>query len=179
MTVKPPNIPKDAPAEYASSVGKMLQNCGTIEYLLNEILGLLLADPLLMGHFSKQRVAVRSEVLFDLLKRKEAVATGIGFSLATLQEQTKAVFSNRNKVAHNPLVIRASNSDPTEFEIGIHVLRHTQKGQKEEWVFAAQLQHHIAESQNILLHFNTLLSILQSPASPPASLPPASTPPHE
>jgi hypothetical protein len=158
MSQTPPNIPDDEPAKFAFAVGRVLQNFGTIEYLVNQILEKTIQDPLILSHIIRMPIAKRLEVLSGLVSRDQTVIEGAGISPSKLITSAKSAFKNRNQVAHNPLVVMKAKSDGEScLTIGIHVIRYAEKGSSEEWIDHAKLETFIIESHTLLPQFNWLL----------------------
>lgn len=158
MQAQQPNIADDEVQNFAFCVGKAIQNYGSIEYLVNESLAVLTADNLLASHLIKQGISKRIEILESLVNRRKNDLALHGFAAGTLFSSARLAFQDRNKIAHNPFVIREKkHGGKTIITAGIHVVRYHEEGQKEEWIEREGLEKLTAASRDILERFNMLL----------------------
>lgn len=155
-----PNIPDAGVQSFPFCVGKVLQNFGTVEYLVNELIAVLVADSAIASHLVKQSISKRLDVLESLTSRRSADLNKSGFALDGLFASARLAFRDRNKVAHNPFVIRVTrtNEGPKQ-TAGIHVIRYHEEGQKEEWIEKAHLEAMTVASRDLAERFNTLLGL--------------------
>jgi hypothetical protein len=153
----PKNADKDAQA-FAFAVGRTVQNYGTIEYLINELIAFIINDRLISSHMVKQPVSKRIEILEALVKRDALAIERDGLVLASLFSAAKSAFINRNKVAHNPFVIREQKIEgKSHLTSGIHVIRYSENGNSEEWIDLPKLEAFTLASRELLIRFNQLL----------------------
>lgn len=155
-----PNIPDTEVQSFPFCVGKVLQNFGSIEYVVNELIAVLVADSLIASHLVKQSISKRLDVLEPLVSRRSEALNKGGFALAGLFPSARSAFRDRNKVAHNPFVIRVTqtNEGPKQ-TAGIHVIRYHEEGQNEEWIEKEHLEAMTVTSRSLAERFNTLLGL--------------------
>lgn len=156
MSPDQPQVPPEEVQAFAFSVGKAIQNYGTIEYLVNELVAFLVGDALLATTIVQLRISKRLDFLSALVERRKESLAKQGWTADDLFERTKAAFQERNKIAHNPYVIQESKHDK-QIIVGIHVVRYHKVGTKEEWVDQAQLEGLVLASRDLLVRFNQLL----------------------
>ena len=158
-----PDIPDAEVQSFAFCVGKTIQNFGTIEYLVNELIAILTADSVIASHLVKQIISKRLDVLEPLANRRRAELDKNGFRLNGLFSSARTAFRDRNKIAHNPFVIRlAHTKDGAKQTAGIHVIRYHEEGHNEEWIEKAQLEAITATSRDLVERFNTLLGLCKA-----------------
>jgi len=158
MDQNPPKIADEEAQAFAFTVGKTVQNYGTIEYLINELIALIIKDPLISRHMVKQPVSKRIEILEALVKRDALAIESDGLVLTDLFSAAKSAFINRNKVAHNPFVIREQKVEgESHLTSGIHVIRYLENGTSEEWIDLPKLEAFTLASRDLLIRFNQLL----------------------
>ena len=158
MEQSPPKIADNEAQTFAFTVGKTIQNYGTIEYLINELIALIIKDPLISSHMVKLSVSKRIEVLEALAKRDALALESDGIVLTDLFSAAKSAFVNRNKVAHNPFVIREQKVEgQSHLTSGIHVIRYLENGNTEEWIDLPKLEAFTLASRDLLIRFNQLL----------------------
>jgi hypothetical protein len=154
-----PNISADEPEKFAFEVGKILQNAGTTEYLINQILEKIIHDRLILSHIVHLPVSKRLEVLDGLVSRDRAAIESTGISLSELFASAKTTFQNRNQIAHNPLIVKEVKSgEVTSLVKGIHVIRYAEKGNSEDWIDYTKLEAFTLKSHILSLQFNKLLN---------------------
>jgi hypothetical protein len=160
MNKTPPNIEKDLPEKFAFVIGKALQNFGSIEYLINEILSKLILDPLVHAHIIRMPISKRLEILDSYFKRDTQKLTSINFAFEGFTNKIGALFAFRNKIAHNPMVVKVNNNatPPSIQSIGVHVIRYTTDGTKEEWISHEQIENIVSESEKAMHKVNTLIT---------------------
>lgn len=157
MSNPTPNLPDGEAEKFALAVGKALQNCGTIEYLVNEILAKIVRDSIIVSQLTKMGIAKRLDILESLVKREWDDVQALDTFSADVYAKAKAVFQNRNKIAHNPLVMKVHHTEGDRMEIGIHVMRYAESGVVEEWLYRERIEEFTKESQPLMLAFNSLL----------------------
>lgn len=158
MDQNPPSIADREAQAFAFTVGKTVQNYGTIEYLINDLIALIVKDRLIVSHVVTQPVSKRIEFLEALIKRDATTIEREGLVLTGLFSAAKAAFKNRNKIAHNPFVIREQKiRGESQITSGIHVIRYLEKENSEEWIDLAKLEAFTLESQKLLMRFNQLI----------------------
>jgi hypothetical protein len=158
MHAQRPTVADDEVQGFAFCVGKTIQNYGTIEYLVNELIAVLTADSLVASHLIKQGISKRIDVLESLVNRRKDDLAKLGFVTGTLFASARSAFQDRNKIAHNPFVIREKNVEgKSKVTAGIHVVRYREAGQKEEWIERARLEELTVASRDIVGQFNVLL----------------------
>ena len=156
----------EAVQAFVFCVGKAIQNYGTIKYLVNELLVLLTADALIASHLIKQGISKRLEILESLVSRRQDDLSKQGIIISDLFTSARAAFQGRNKIAHNPFVVRAKNVEgKTEVTVGIHVVRYHEAGHKEEWINREKLEGLTTKSSEIAERFNKLLKFCKPPIS--------------
>lgn len=159
MCKQKPSIADSEVQGFAFCVGKTIQNYGTVEYLVNELIAVFTADSLVASHLIKQGISKRLDAVEALVNRRKDELAKHGFVDGTLFASARSAFQDRNKIAHNPFVIREKNVDGiSSFTAGIHVLRYHEAGQKEEWIERARLEELTVVSRDIVERFNFLLT---------------------
>lgn len=152
-----PQISNNELNDFVFAVGKCIQNYGVIEFLINELIEVIIQDSLIQHHIIKQPVSKRIEILEDLVKRDSASIKGQGITLADLFCDAKSSFQNRNKVAHNPFAIeekKIGKASPTVW--GINVIRYSKGNKTEEWVDTLKLNAFISDSHKLIEQFHQL-----------------------
>lgn len=163
MPPQQPNVPPDEVQAFAFSVGKAVQNYGTIEYLINELIAHLIADSLLTTTLIQLGVSKRIDFLASLVDRRRDLLARQGWTAGDLFELTKSAFQERNKIAHNPYVIKESKADgQAQITLGIHVVRYHKAGTKEEWLEKGQLDALTLASRDLIVRFNQLLGFCKA-----------------
>jgi hypothetical protein len=162
MSSDQPHVPPEEVQAFAFSVGKAIQNYGTIEYLVNELVAILVSDTLLATTIVKLGISKRLDLLSTLVERRMDMLAKQGWVADDLFEQTKVAFQERNKIAHNPYVIQESKKDK-QVTVGIHVVRYHKVGTKEEWIDKAQLEGFTLASRELVVRFNQLLGCCKAP----------------
>lgn len=161
MQTQPPFIDGDEVQGFAFSVGKTIQNYGTIEYLVNELIALLSTDPLLASHLIRQSISKRINVLDALAKRQREVLAKRGYVVNdALFTSARSAFRERNKIAHNPFVVREQRAESGKSTVttGIHVIRYHEAGPQEEWIDRSRLESLMLASRTIVEQFSLLLA---------------------
>lgn len=153
-----PKISDDVAQTFAFAVGKTIQNYGSIEYLINDLIALIVKDSLISSHMVKMPVSKRIDILESLVKRDALSLEKDGFAITDLFGATKTAFINRNKVTHNPFVIGIQTIDGGARQLsGIHVIRYLENGNTEEWIDLRKIESFTLASRDLLIRFNRLL----------------------
>jgi len=159
MNDTPPTVSEDALNLFAYTVGQTIQNFGTIEYLINETIEQLVKDRLQCSQVIKLPLVKRMHRLKILAAKDSASLLANEIDLAKLIESAKACFKNRNKVAHNPVVIKKTvSNEVTSISIRIHVCRYAEARKTEEWLDIPELEAFKIQSRDLLQPFNKLLA---------------------
>jgi len=159
MNDTPPIVSEDALKLFACTVGQTIQNFGNIEYLINETIEQLVQDRLQCSQVIKLPLVKRMHRLKVLAAKDSADLMINEIDLAKLIESAKACFKNRNKIAHNPVVIkRTVSNEVTTVSIRIHVCRYAEAGKAEEWLDIPELETFKVQSGDLLQPFNKLLA---------------------
>jgi hypothetical protein len=153
-----PNVPEEEVRDFAFSIGKAIHHYGAIEFLINELVALLVKDNLLAGNLVQLGIVKRLELLESLIARKEQQLRDHGWQAGDLFNLSKAAFRERNKIAHNPFVVRVDR-ETSEVELGILVVRYHEEGVKEEWINRSRMDQLTAASNDLLSRFNCLLGL--------------------
>jgi hypothetical protein len=153
-----PNVEEEEVRSFAFAVGKAVQNYGTLEYLINEVIAKLVKDPLVASTFTQLGVAKRIDILQSLVARRESHLQSQGWRSGELFHNLKAAFRQRNKIAHNPYVV-SEDRQSGKVTVGIHVIRYHEKGTTEEWVTPSRLEQLTLESNELLTPLNRLLGL--------------------
>jgi hypothetical protein len=156
MSLDQPHVSPEEVQTFAFSVGKAIQNYGTIEYLVNHLVAFLVADALLVTTIVQLGISKRLDLLSTLVERRKDLLAKQGWTADDLFERTKAAFRERNKIAHNPYVVQESKHDK-QITVGIQVVRYHKVGTKDEWIDQAQLDTLVSGSRELLVRFNQLL----------------------
>ena len=148
MKQDPLKTSDDEAKTFSLKVGNLIHNYGAIEYLINDLLALLIKDPLISSHMVKLPVSKRIEILGSLVKRDALELERNRIVIADLFSAAKTAFRNRNKIAHNPFVVQTKpNGSRTS---GIHVIRYLEDGSTEEWLDLPKLEEFRLASHSLL-----------------------------
>lgn len=129
-------LPERDPGRFASAVGRAMQSYGLIEYIVNDIIVVLVKDPTLQQGLLKKRISDRLKDLFKLLDTTP-IQKHPHIELGQLKEKALSAFMNRNKIAHNPLFIKVEAcienglTKSRQVTLGIRVIRYAENNVSE------------------------------------------------
>ncbi len=98
-----PQVPQNITESFALQVGKVMQNYGTIEYIVNEILTAHINDDILRFHLLKEGISKRLDLVDGFLKRDIDKISKIGIKYEGLIKSIKDSFNNRKRQPTIPL----------------------------------------------------------------------------
>lgn len=158
-----PQLDSEA-SNFVIALGKAMHHYAAMEYLLNALISELVGDSILAASFIGQSASKRIDLLAKLVERMEPDLKRQGWKPDNLFAQTKVAFQNRNKIAHNPyLATQKVAPDGSHIQAsGIHVVRYSDAGSKEEWIDLAGIGRMIVESFALLQRCADLLTHCQA-----------------
>ena len=156
---------------FAHKVGHAIQNFGAIEFLANHMLELLVLNQVLYRTIVEQSISRRLSVLEKLLLRVQPKISLNANELTALFSRIRAVFKERNKIAHNPFVAEelptAPGSTAPSLRFGILVIRYHDYGTEDEWIDLPALETCIRNSPSVQEELAVLSFTLETPAHSP------------
>lgn len=108
--------------DITKDIGKAMQNCGFIEFIVNELIRQHSTDDLLVDLALRANMPARIDLMAKLLTRADLALADD--KMAQLRKYAKSVVERRNIVAHNPLTTK--NEDKSD----LHVVYR----EKDEWL---------------------------------------------
>ena len=108
----------DAPepgARFAELIGRIMSNCGVLEFCTNNTIRALSKDPEWYGKVVKREWFRRIDEMAPLLSRKEILTP----EHEALIQELRTIARDRNRVAHSPI----ASDDPTWTDPYVMVFR--------------------------------------------------------
>ncbi|MFH1459989.1 MAG: hypothetical protein ABIG64_06420 [Candidatus Omnitrophota bacterium] len=137
--------------EFTNLVGKIIQNCGLLELLVNNSVKALSTDNLLSAKIIKFPYQRRIDVLKSLLKeRTELEITDIDSLYCDLKE----ISEQRNIIAHNPI---ASDDPDNNAEPYILIVKHQSETPNVEKMGSTELKKILKKSNDTLIKYIKLI----------------------
>ena len=137
---------------FAESIGKFMHNCGAIEFVVNGIITELATDTTLLDSVLRGPLSRRIDLLAVLLRERTRAKPN---TIDALRRDLHRIREDRNKVAHNPIIVLDKASPASE---RIVVFRGAGKSETREELTQGDVVLLAASSGMLAERLNNLIS---------------------
>ncbi len=138
--------------EFSTLVGRFIHYCGALELLTNKAIKSFSSDAILAAEATKSPLAIRINVLRNLLRDRSDLNEG---DIDSLCKELHKLREKRNAVAHNPIVSQDPSGSASD---AILMVRHTPEGvEVGELMSHSELASLVERTSKLLIRFAKLI----------------------